>query len=293
MSFTLCTEWIYLVIRGGYCDNEIFLASRNRGNIISSPLSQTCILRDKLLFYRYMSSIGMPVPKVFALVSDGVLMDLNFSPIDDSILYDKKDYFIKDNFGECASFVQNVYDFDSFQSIRPLLGSGCYILQEAIQQNHEMDKLNPKAINTLRVVTINRNRDVFVLASLLRIGTCKTGNVDNWARGGIAIGIATENGQLKQYGFLKPSYNTEDGIGRLTEHPDTGVVFKDFCIPYYQYALSLACRAHKGLDRIHSIGWDIAITPNGPSIIEGNDNWEISLMQVCDRPLKREWFSKL
>ena len=32
---------------------------------------------------------------------------------------------------------------------------------------------------------------------------------------------------------------------------------------------------HKHLYNIRSIGWDSAITPEGPVFIEGNDNWEI------------------
>ena len=37
---------------------------------------------------------------------------------------------------------------------------------------------------------------------------------------------------------------------------------------------------HKVMFRSHSIGWDVAITENGPVIIEGNDRWEISLIQA-------------
>ena len=40
----------------GYIPNEIFLRQRNDGNKIHSADSQTCILRDKYLFYKYLSS---------------------------------------------------------------------------------------------------------------------------------------------------------------------------------------------------------------------------------------------
>ena len=32
--------------------------------------------------------------------------------------------------------------------------------------------------------------------------------------------------------------------------------------------------------RSHSIGWDIAITKDGPMFIEGNDRWEVSMIQA-------------
>lgn len=57
----------------------------------------------------------------------------------------------------------------------------------------------------------------------------------------------------------------------------------------YREACELACNAHRCIYGVRAIGWDIAISQDGPVIIEGNDNWEISLQQACDRPLKREW----
>ena len=133
------------------------------------------------------------------------------------------------------------------------------------------------------MVTINKNGNVYVLAKLLRVGTKKTGNVDNTSKGGIAIGIAND-GKLKKYGFQKPAYG-----GKTIEHPDTKVIFENYQIPFYEEAKQLVKKAHKYFYNITSIGWDIAITPNGPTIIEGNDNWENGLLQVTDRGLKRDW----
>ena len=139
-----------------------------------------------------------------------------------------------------------------------------------------------KRYNTLRIVTINKNGKCYVLSSLLRVGTSKTGNVDNWAAGGLAIGIDNATGYLKEYGFYKPVHGLKESV-----HPDTGVIFSDFKVPQYKEACELACKAHRAFYNIRAIGWDIAITENGPMFIEGNDNWEISLQQACDRPLKK------
>lgn len=53
-------------------------------------------------------------------------------------------------------------------------------------------------------------------------------------------------------------------------------------------------RFHTFLPSIHSIGWDIAITKDGPCFVEGNDNWEVSLVQICSHGLAKEfndWFT--
>lgn len=54
-------------------------------------------------------------------------------------------------------------------------------------------------------------------------------------------------------------------------------------------AYEAACKAHESFYNIGAIGWDVAITPDGPCFVEGNDNFEITLMQACDRPLKEDW----
>lgn len=93
---------------------------------------------------------------------------------------------------------------------------------------------------------------------------------------------------MKEYGFYKPSYGLKE-----IKHPDTEILFSEFLAPQFEEAKQLCVKAHRLLNGIHSIGWDVAITKDSPCLIEGNDNWEISLMQGCDKPLKKEWMSCL
>lgn len=240
-----------------------------------------CLLRDKYLFYKYLSSFNIPTPKVFAVYKFGKLYDTELNEIKEEILYDKNVFFLKDIGGQCASFVKHIKNYDDFCRVKPTL-NGCYILQEALKQNEILNKLNPYAINTLRIVTaINEYDEPYVFSSVLRIGTSKTGNVDNWAAGGIAVGVS-DCGNLKNIGFYKKNEKT-------TVHPDTGVLFSEFSIPEYHEAVNLVLHAHKCFYGIKVIGWDVAFTENGPFIIEGNDNWEISLMQACNGGLKDKW----
>ena len=76
---------------------------------------------------------------------------------------------------------------------------------------------------------------------------------------------------------------------KAEKHPDTNIQFSDFLVPQFEEAKQLCIKAHKVFNSIHSIGWDVAVTENGPCLIEGNDNWEISMMQACDKPLKAQW----
>ena len=50
--------------------------------------------------------------------------------------------------------------------------------------------------------------------------------------------------------------------------------------------LALAAAAHRTFPSVLRVGWDLAITPDGPLLIEGNDDMGVeSLQTVHDRPL--------
>ncbi len=245
------------------------------------------ILRNKFLFYKYMKSQGIHVPEVFAYIKDGKVYNTDEKEIDFSELSELKDYFIKDIDGECASFVKHIKDFNELSEIKNKISNGSYLIQERVFQAEKMCQINPTSVNTLRIVTKMYKGKPFVFSSLLRVGTSKTGNVDNWAAGGLAIGIE-DNGNLKKYGYYKPKYGTKTDV-----HPDTGIVFKDFTIPMFEEAKAYALKAHEVLKDMDSIGWDITITEKGIVFIEGNDNWEITLHQMCDKPLRHLWESTI
>ena len=271
-----------------YIDYYSFMVTRNQVNKVASVDCQIALLRDKFLFYKYMKSNNLPVSDVFAIMYSGKLYDIDFNELKYEDIFDKKDYFIKDIGGECASFVKHIRNKEDLEhEWRNIRSGGGYIFQCKVIQSDKMNIINPNAINTYRVVTINRNGKIYVLSVILRIGTSKTGNVDNWAAGGIAIGISSD-GFLKEYGFYKPNHGLKIDI-----HPDTKIKFSTYKAPELEKVLEIACKAHKVFYGIRAIGWDIAISENGPVFIEGNDNWEISLMQACDRPLKAAWLQAI
>ena len=266
-----------------YIDYLSFMNSRNKKNNLRTIKSTVSLLRDKFLFYKLMSGFNQPVPEVFGVVRDGKVLDGNLEPIKSADLKNETDYFAKELDGECAPYVRHIKDFDDFCEKANEFDGRSLILQRRVFQCEEMQKINPCAINTIRIVTVKTKDGIKILSAVLRVGTKKSEGVDNWAAGGISVGIK-EDGSLEEYGFYKPGYG-----GRVSVHPDTGVVFKDFVVPQYDKVKECVINAHKYFYGIHSIGWDIAVTDEGPVFIEGNDDWEISLMQVCNHGLRKEW----
>ncbi|MHC4553591.1 MAG: sugar-transfer associated ATP-grasp domain-containing protein, partial [Planctomycetota bacterium] len=107
---------------------------------------------------------------------------------------------------------------------------------------------------------------------------------DNLSAGGIAVGLDIETGRLSDWGFFKPGFGK-----RIKTHPDTGFEFADFRLPLFQEACQMVCRLHEMFYGVHSIGWDVAITPSGPTILEGNNAWETPTLQVFDKELIKKY----
>ena len=76
---------------------------------------------------------------------------------------------------------------------------------------------------------------------------------------------------------MKVLIGTEDGfeLGVLETHPKTGHSLVNFRVPYWQAARDMVIDAARKFAPIKTIGWDVAITPDGPVIIEGNTSWGI------------------
>ena len=278
-----------------FMDYMHFMQQRTRRNKLYTLESQSCLLRDKLLFNIYMETLGFPIPR---LIGGGTILnettieffDANLNAVSQNFFKSNKDYFFKDLNGECASFVKHVDNYCDFQEIleqfikTTIKFPRKFILQETIHQHHAITKLNKTSINTLRIVTIKSQGNYKVLAAGIRIGNSKTHNVDNWAAGGIFVYIDEDTGILSPRGVFKPKFGTTD------IKTENGTLFENYVVPYFKEAKDIACKAHKYFYNIDSIGWDIAITESGPVFIEGNDNWEISLIQGAGRKgLRKEW----
>lgn len=160
-------------------------------------------------------------------------------------------------------------------------------IEEVIQQHPDMAAIYPHAVNTCRIVTVCRDGKPQFFSGYSLFG-CGGTRVSNGFSGGIFVGF-DESGHLRETGMRELSL----GGGVFDKHPDTGVAFKDCVIPCFKEVLELACAAHLAMDDITSIGWDIAITPTGPVIIEGNQGWSTTEHQIFNGGMRRKAYEML
>lgn len=173
-----------------------------------------------------------------------------------------------------------------FSELADLLETG-YIVEESVKNHPDIDKIYPLSLNTLRMITMRDTEGkCHFIAGIHRFGA--NGNrVDNTHQGGLAIGINAETGEYKEIAY----YN--DPTKATDRHPDTGFVFQGNKIPFFKEAVALAIKAHESLPRLQAIGWDIAITPTGPLVIEGNHNFSFEGIQARVLPLRHHFNSML
>jgi hypothetical protein len=157
-----------------------------------------------------------------------------------------------------------------------------YLLQARVRQHEFLSAMAPTTTNTFRIVTLlTRDGEVSVHAAALRLGRKGT-MADNWDRGGISVAVDVETGMLGD-GLLKLKY----GGARLDTHPDTGARFHGLQVPLWPEILDMAVRAAKVTPRLRSVGWDVALTPDGPVLIEGNPKWGLPMVQAHTEGLLR------
>lgn len=144
-------------------------------------------------------------------------------------------------------------------------------IEELVIQNDEWGKLSPNSTNTLRIMTTVVNNNVKIIFAGARIGSGKT-IADNFHQGGQGVLVDLEKGTLAGNGIDK---NLNENI-----KSSTNIKFDGFRIPYWEEIKKMVKEAALVNPNIHIVGWDVAISKDGPLIIEGNRGPGFDLVQV-------------
>jgi hypothetical protein len=151
-------------------------------------------------------------------------------------------------------------DSATFRSER--LARRQYLLEEFLAQDAEMARLCPTSVNTLRIVTFRDGDEVRTLVRVLKMGN--GGDVDNFSGGGMYT-ILDADGVARH-----PAFDEFGGV--FSTHPLTGASIVGFSVPQWDAVERLADAVAREVPGIPYVGWDIAITPAGPVVVEGNYN---------------------
>ncbi len=152
-----------------------------------------------------------------------------------------------------------------------------YIIQDFVVQHEEINRLNSHCLNTMRMDSFtNKDGKSRVYSAFIRMGLNHS-HVDNIDSGGFFVGINLEDGTLRAAGA---SDFTHGRAKSFTVNPETNIAFKGYHIPYFSDAVELVCKAASLIPRLKILGWDVAIGPDGPVIIEANETPGINFSEL-------------
>lgn len=141
--------------------------------------------------------------------------------------------------------------------------AGQTIVDEFLVQHPDMSSLYPDSVNTVRMITfLDPQGEVHLLAAVLRIGNGDV--IDNFASGGMFTMLGPDGVALY------PGVDKNSNV--YASHPVTGTPIVGFQVPLYDDVVALTQKLARRTPEAPYVGWDLAITPGGPVVIEGNHN---------------------
>lgn len=136
------------------------------------------------------------------------------------------------------------------------------LVEEVIKQHKALNKVYPNSVNTLRIITLKHNDKVHFITAFLRVGN-NNSFVDNTSSGGMLTMIDLNRGVT-----LFPGCDSDMNV--YYNHPTTKIKLEGIEIPYFNESKDLVEKLAYVVPEINYIAWDIAITDDGPVIVEGN-----------------------
>ncbi|MEM9999562.1 MAG: sugar-transfer associated ATP-grasp domain-containing protein [Pseudomonadota bacterium] len=236
------------------------------------------LLNDKAVFGQWLRDNQLPGAREVAVKSDEMLLDAQqLNDLGDQIIIKPcKSGFGRDievwHKNSNGAWGQGDHTHTTQQLIEhitALAGQtfGGLIVQERLHNHRDIAELSGPALATCRFVTIHNQAGVpEIAAHIWRMGWPGS-NIDNFNAGGFYwLTNDLETGSF-MYGIDR---QTEATQRLLTRHPVTGAHMVGSSHPHYARLRDLVLAAHAKLPDIMLIGWDVAMTSDGPKLIEMN-----------------------
>ncbi|MFC3695612.1 sugar-transfer associated ATP-grasp domain-containing protein [Chenggangzhangella methanolivorans] len=247
-------------------------------------------MNDKLEFFRVCEEHGVATAPIMATVEDGALVWM--ASRDD---FDR-DLFVKDRRGRGGRFTFNferagrfLYRADDgaivnlaevLQTLRLSSADRRLIIQPKLRNHPLIGSLAEKSLVVFRVMTCLDSRGepqathgVLRLLRRFEPGWPKTPDAD-W---GCEIDVETG-----AFGLMTGDA-PETATRWFTDHPATGERLSGRILEGWREISEAALAAHRVFSARVLVGWDIAWTPEGPVILEGNSNPDVSYFQRVSR----------
>ena len=269
---------------------DAYVSDFERATTLSNMNDRKYLLDDKVVTYLYLSAVGVPTPTLHGFAQDGRIVWLGEPPEGGlaGLLERRGRLVVKSRSGSGGngfallqrSAGSTLVNGREVADPSEALGKGSLVISDFVQQHERVAAIYPNTTNTMRLITF-RDPDTdepFVGFASHKFGTKRSEPVDNFGAGGMSAGIDAATGVLGRAVLRQP--RQRDGrrdIVWVDEHPDSGARITGTQLPHWAELVDGVLRAAAALPGSGYVGWDLAVTDDGFSIIEGNNRGDVAV----------------
>jgi len=159
------------------------------------------------------------------------------------------------------------------QQLRASARAGALLIQPRLSNHSLLARLFGPGLVSVRLVSA-RSEQRFVLLGVLVSFAAPDRLV---SQRGLKVGVDRQTGEMGRVFRYSPDQR-EYAANPYTEQPVEGVR-----LPFWKEAVEMVQRAHSQLRSYPFLGWDVAICPDGPTMLEANGNFGLAGLQRPQR----------
>lgn len=148
------------------------------------------------------------------------------------------------------------------------------LLQSRVENHPDITKLTGfKMLQTVRICThVTADNQVEILFAFMKLaGSEGLADAFNLGKtGNMLAEIDPTNGMLRKVHAMDQQQGC---LVQVDRHPVTLTNLLEFTLPHWEACRQLAEQVSLAFLPLRAVGWDIAITDQGPMVLEGNENW--------------------
>lgn len=271
-----------------------------------NPDEWTSLVEDKVVFDAYCRANKIPVPKLYAVFDNGSGWARPGKLITERDEWERffaeelpHEFIVKPALGVFGQGVdlyrrdgQSFEDWSGqafsaaslYDHLRAVPRYKRLVFQERVFNDPDIQTMTgTRSLQTARIVTwVTKEGQVALYHTHLKL-ILKNNLLDNFSvgrSGNMMVDIDPATGQL-----AASTAATADRVGLeyVPAHPVTNVTIAGTLLPHWSATRQLIERVARLFLPLRTIGWDLAITADGPVIIEGNAFWGPSTPKLSER----------
>lgn len=284
-----------------FSEKKRFIGKKTQESILlksTSPL-WGAVAHDKLVYYGLLKGLGFPVPQTEAIyhpfrrfgeaptlctpedlaryVRDGMRFPCFGKPVSGmysvgaSALsgYDPADDCLILSSGKRVSVDSYVEQVSHFRK-------DGYLFQRRLDVHDDLNAICGDRIGTARLMVLVREEGAEIFQAVWKIPTGDNVADNFWRSGNMLGALDIESGRV-----LRVVRGVGVDQAEVTSHPDTDKPLVGITLPDWATTKSLCLSAAESLSELSMQAWDVAMTTQGPVLVEVNIGGDFNLPQIA------------